>query len=50
MLQAFFFWKQTSNTVKDQKNRKWSKTNQKHSKPLRIAFQNRQDQKECGDK
>ena len=38
MLQNFLFWKQTSNTVKDQKIRKRSKTNEKHWKPLRIAF------------
>ena len=38
MLQILLFWKQTSNTVKDQKKRKRSKTNEKHWKPLRIAF------------
>ena len=46
----FFCWKQTSNAVKDQKIQIRSKINEKHSKLLRIAFQNRQDQKECGDK
>ena len=30
MLQIFLFWKQTGNTVKDQKIRKRSKTNEKH--------------------
>ena len=30
MLQIFLFWKQTSNTVNDQKNEKRSKTNEKH--------------------
>ena len=34
----FLFWKQTSNTVKDQKIRKRSKTDEKHWKPLRIVF------------
>ena len=38
MLQICLFWKQTSNTVNDQKNEKRSKTNEKHWKPLRIAF------------